>query len=126
MNSVADAALYSAVIFGIVWRKWAFIEQHGAWIAVAVGSYVLTSLAGLIKFGRVPSYHTYAAKVSAYLVFAAVVSLFTDWAHWPVLLASVAVTLTNLEATLMTIILPRWISDLRSVVHAYHCRRQVS
>ena len=126
LDSVADAALYSATIFGIFWRKWDVIQLYSPWIVVAVISYGLTSVAGLIKFGRVPSYHTYAAKVSAYFAFMAVICLFSGWANWPVLAASVAVTLTNLEATVMTIILPRWISDLRSVVHAYDCRRQIS
>jgi CDP-diacylglycerol--glycerol-3-phosphate 3-phosphatidyltransferase len=126
LDSVADATMYTALLFGMGWLKWDFIVANWPWFLVAMASYWLTSLTGLIKFRRIPSYHTYAAKTSAYFVFFAVVCLFTDWPDWPFYVAVVAVTLTNLEATLMTLVLPDWTADLRSVFHAVKHRSRAS
>jgi CDP-diacylglycerol--glycerol-3-phosphate 3-phosphatidyltransferase len=126
LDSVADAVLYTALLFGIGWLEWDFVLAHWPWFLMVLASYWLTSLVGLFKFRRIPSYHTYGAKCSAYLVFIAVVCLFGEWAEWPFYLAAMAVTLTNLEATLMTLVLNEPTVDLRSLWHAVTRRRQPS
>lgn len=85
----------------------------------------MTSAAGLWKFGRWPSYHTRGAKTSWLLVLIATVSLLTDWSIWPLRIAAWGVTLTNVEATLITIVLPRWQADVPSLYHALRLRRRL-
>ena len=115
LDSVADATLYASLFFGIGWLKWEFIQQQWPWFVSVVLSYALTSLVGLFKFRRLPSYHTRMAKLSAHLVFIAVVCIFMNWAVWPFYVAASAVTVTNLEATWITMILKKWTVDVRSV-----------
>ncbi len=126
LDSAADAALYTAMLFGIGWMKWDFVMANWPWLLLVTASYWLTSLAGLIKFRQIPSYHTYGAKVSAHLVFIAAVCLFAGWADWTFYVAVLAVTITNIEATLMTLILSQPKVDVRSLVHAVTVRHQVS
>ena len=116
LDSIADAALYASLLFGLGWLKWDFIQQHWPWFAGIAFSYALTSLAGMLKFRRLPSYHTRMAKLSAHLVFIAVVCIFAGWAVWPFYVAATAVIVTNLEATLITILLKDWIVDVPSVI----------
>ena len=124
LDSAADAVLYAALLFGICWLKWDFLQENFAWIAAGLVSYAVSCVAGLVKFGRLPSYHTYAAKTSWHLANIAIVCLFAGWAEWPVYVAAVAVVLTNIEATLMTCVLPAWEVDVRSLLHAARRREE--
>ena len=125
LDSFADATLYGCTLLGIGWLRWEFFEQELWWLSMGVGSYLLTSLAGLIKFGRIPSYHTRAAKVCWLLAGLATVSLLMNWSPWFFRVAIIGVTYTNLEATLMTIILPEWTSDVSYLMVAIRKQRAV-
>lgn len=126
LDSAADATLYTALLFGICWLKGDFLREHAPWIIGAAISYALTSVAGLIRFRRLPSYHTWAAKTSWHLVNIAVVCLFAGWAIWPFCVACVAVVVTNVEATAITFVLPVYEVDVRSIFHAVKRSRQQS
>ncbi len=115
LDSFADAALYGALILGVCVLVWDVVRPDFAWIAVALGSYVVTTVAGLIKYRRVPSYHTRAAKNSQGVVLLAGITLGLGIAVWPLYVAAIAVTLTNIEATLLTIVLPEWRADVSSL-----------
>lgn len=115
LDSFADAALYTALLVGTALLRWDAFRAEYLWLAVAVGSYFLTTLTGLIKYHRVPSYHTWAAKKSQALVLLAGIAIVLGWGVWPLRLAALAVTLTNIEATLMTCVLPTWRADVSSL-----------
>jgi CDP-diacylglycerol--glycerol-3-phosphate 3-phosphatidyltransferase len=109
------------------------VREQGPWILAALISYAVTSLAGLMKFGKWPSYHTRAAKTSWFLAGIAILFVFADYlpffAEYSVLalrIATVAVTLTNIEATIMTLVLPTWVADLPSLWHALRLKRRMT
>lgn len=124
LDSWADAALYGALLFGALWLHGATLRAELGWILAAVTSYALSTIAGFQKYGRWPSYHTRAAKTSWLLIVAAAVCLFQAWAAWPLRVASVAVTLSNLEALLITILSGDWRADVESVFHVLRGRRR--
>jgi len=124
LDSFADGMLYGCTLLGLGWLKWELIERDFVWVLVGLGSYVLTSLAGLIKFGRLPSYHTRAAKICWLLAGLATVALLMDWSPWFFRTAVLGVTYTNLEATLMTITLSEWTSDLSHFGEALRRERE--
>ena len=126
LDSVADASMYAALLFGLVWLHGDLVRKEWPWFAAAVVSYFVTSLAGLIKYRRLPSYHTRGAKTSWFLVSMAALSLFAEGPLWPLRLAAAAVVLTNIEATVMTCILDEWHADVPSVWHALQLRRDSS
>ncbi len=115
LDSFADAVLYTALVLGVLLLCWEALRAELGWITVAVGSYVITTGAGLIKYRRVPSYHTFAAKKSQGIVLLAGVLLVLGISVWPTRLAALAVTLTNIEATLLTLVLPSWQADVSSL-----------
>ena len=123
LDSIADAALYTATLFGLGWLKWDLIQQEAAWLIAALLSYALTSGAGLLKYGRIPSYHTRAAKTCWLLVGLATVSILADWSIWPLRIASGAVVLTNLEAVAITAVLPDWTPEVRTLAAALWKRK---
>ena len=115
LDSWADAALYAALLFGMVVMYGDTLRAELSWIAPALLSYLLSTVAGLWKYHRWPSYHTRAAKISWFLTGCAVIALFLGWAVWPLRLAAVAITLTNLEALCITWLSPRWRVDVAGV-----------
>jgi len=123
LDSWADAALYAALIFGVVVIYNDVLRAELSWVLLALGSYLASTLAGFWKYQRWPSYHTRAAKTSWLLTAVAVIALFTDWSIWPLRIAALAVTLTNLEALAITAISPQWRADVTSIYHAWRDNR---
>ena len=122
LDSWADAALYTALLFGALWLHGATLRTQLIWILTAAASYAISTTAGLIKYRRWPSYHTRSAKTSWFLIAVGVVCFFEEWAVWPLQVALVAITLTNLEALTITILSPNWRADVESVFHVLWAR----
>ena len=125
LDSFADAALYGALLLGVAILCRDVWLQEWPWIAMALSSYLLTNTAALIKYRRLPSYHTWAAKRSQVLVLWAGITLALELAVWPLRFAAIAVTLTNLEATLLTCVLPTWQADVSSLWKVLADRRSM-
>jgi CDP-diacylglycerol--glycerol-3-phosphate 3-phosphatidyltransferase len=115
LDSFADATLYTCLLFGVLVLCKEALRDELIWIAVAVASYAVTTIAGLIKYGRVPSYHTVAAKKTQGIVLLAGIFLVLEIYVWPTRVAALAATLTNIEATLLTLVLPTWQADVPSL-----------
>jgi CDP-diacylglycerol--glycerol-3-phosphate 3-phosphatidyltransferase len=98
--------------------RWDVLGPEAPWWIIGILSYALTTGAGLWKYGRVPSYHTYGAKISQWLVLVGAVCILLDYAVWPFRLAMLAGIITNLEARAITWILPEWHADVLSIFHA--------
>jgi CDP-diacylglycerol--glycerol-3-phosphate 3-phosphatidyltransferase len=118
LDSVADATLYGCTLVALLVLQGAFVLREAVWVALAVGSYPVSVGACLVKFRRLPSYHTRLAKVSWFLTLVAVLAIFGDWSPWPLRAAMVAVLITNLEATAITLVLPTWRVNVPSLFHA--------
>jgi CDP-diacylglycerol--glycerol-3-phosphate 3-phosphatidyltransferase len=114
-DSIADAAMYGALLFGCIWLKGDAIAAEAPWIVAALGCYTVSCLTALIKFRRLPSHHTYSAKTAWLITVAAAVALMSGWASWPLRVAAVAVALGNLESTSITLLSDRWQADVPTV-----------
>jgi phosphatidylglycerophosphate synthase len=123
LDTVADVSLYTALLFGLFWLKGEALASQWPWIGVAMFSYALSVGAALLKFGGFPSYHTRAAKTCWFLVSVASITLFAGWSTWPIRLAAIAVTATNLEAVAITLVLKTPHVDLPSIYHACKIRQ---
>lgn len=119
LDSIADTTLYTTLVLGAVWMKWEVLQGEVAWLVAAAVGYAVTCVTTLFRFGRLPSYHTRAAKTSWFLVTVASVSLFADWSLLPLRITAAAAVLTNLEQTAMTFILSEWRADVPSIYHAW-------
>lgn len=124
LDSFADSVLYAAMLIGVMVLSWETVKHEMIWLAMAVGSYAVTTGYGLWKFGRIPSYHSFGAKKSQWLVLAAGIALVLGWSVWPLRIAAIAVTLTNLEATAMTHLLDEWKADILTIFHIWPDRKK--
>ena len=124
LDSWADAALFSALLFGLLVLYYDVLIADLPFVIAALGTYLVSTSAGFWKYRRWPSYHTRAAKTSWFLTAVAVIALFLDLALWPLRLALVAITLTNIEATAITMISPAWRANVTSIYHAWRHNEQ--
>lgn len=119
LDSMADVTLYVALGLAIIWLRPQLIASTWPWVASAAGSYALSVIVCAIKFRKMPSYHTRAAKIGWFATsVAALAVLFFPW-HWPIVLVGVYVTLSNLEATAISFRLRTWQSDVPTLYHAW-------
>ena len=124
LDSVADVTLYACLLIGGAYLARGIVQQEGLWIGTAIASYAASLAAGWWKFGRLPAYHTRAAKTAWLLVLIGAYCVFSHQGVWAIRIAMGAVTLTNIEALLITRALPKWRADVPSYRHALQIARQ--
>ena len=124
LDSWADAALFASLLFGLVRMYSEALLAELPFVISAIGGYFISTLAGFWKYGRWPSYHTRAAKSSWFFTGVAVIALFLDIATWPLRVALIAVTLTNIEAISITLVSPVWQANVVSIYHAWKAREE--
>lgn len=124
LDSFADSVLYAALIAGGLILSWDLLQHELIWLAVAIASYAATSFYGIIKFGRIPSYHTYAAKKTQWIALAAGVILILGWSAWPMRICVIALVLTNVEAMAITYVLKEWKADVLTLFHLWPTPRK--
>ncbi len=123
LDSTADATLAGSTLFAGLWLHWAMLQLEVPFMVAAIGTYVVSSIYGLWKFHQIPTYHTYGAKKSWGLITIGVVCIFGGWATWPFRVALIIVTLTNIEAILITRALTSPHVDVLSIFHALRLER---
>lgn len=122
LDSVSDALMYAALGLSFWWLEPAVISAEMGWLAAAAGTWALSAVVALARFGRLPSYHTRAAKIGWLVVGG--IALYTIWSGdgrvvpW----ALGWVVLTNLEAVAIGLLLPGWRSDVPTFAHAIRSR----
>ena len=122
-DTVADALMYLAIGLSFWWLEGDVIVREAEWFAAVGVSWLASAAVALVRFGRMPSYHTWGAKLS-WLV-AAVVALLWLAAGWssgvPWVLG--LVILTNLEAAAIGLTLPEWRTNVPTLWHALDARQ---
>ncbi len=125
LDSWADAAMYAGLLGGAWFLSRQVLQQEAVWLAIGLGSYALTSGFGFWKFRRVPSYHTYGAKITQWIALVAGVFLVLEWSTWPLRIAAIAVAITNLEATAISMVLKDWRADVLTLFHVWPHDRKI-
>jgi cardiolipin synthase len=128
LDTVADACLGLSLVACVAWLDLPFLKQFWGVIAGVLGSYALSSLGSLLKFGIWPSYHNLLAKLG--MAFGSLTGLMilaraAGWWAPPLgplfLFTSGLITLANIEAMLITFRLRHPRSNVASIFSL--CRR---
>lgn len=124
LDSVADLAMYFALIVAMIRFEGRTLLGIWPWLAVAIATYALAGIASLAKFGKWPSHHARMAKVSWFLVLAGTVLFLAQGSLWLLQLAMVTTTLANLQSLTITRVLPQWTTDIPTVAEAKRLRSE--
>jgi cardiolipin synthase len=124
LDSAADVLVYGAVALSLWWLERSVILDNLGLVLGAIGTWWLSAFVCLGRFGRLPSYHTRAAKLGWLIAgVASLVLIFNGNAvAFPWALGWVA--LTNLEAVAIGFVLPEWRANVPSIVNAVRVRRR--
>lgn len=118
LDSVVDAVMYAAVGLSFWWMEGMVIRAHAPWFLAVALSWGLSAVSGLVRFGRLPSYHSWGAKISWLVVSLTTLDLLLTGSSRAVPWALALVVLTNLEAVAIGLALPRWRPDVPTLWHA--------
>jgi len=122
-DSCADTVFYLGTAVAM-WMRAPLPLRENAWLIAALfaleaGSYGLD----FWKFGKAASYHSYLAKVWGLVLVVAIVCVLLDGG--PVWIVTIAVglgVLVNLEGVAMSLILPQWQNDVKTLAVAMRIR----
>lgn len=122
-DSLADTAFYLCVAAAIGFRMPAVWHQCRSGLLLVIGCEALRLTFDLIKFGKPASYHSYLAKSWGLVLATAVMFAFaTQHASMWLTAAVVLGVLSNLETLAMSIMLPVWRHDVKTLAGAWRNR----
>lgn len=123
LDSGVDAIMYAALGLSLWWLEEAVIRSNLVLLLAVLGSWLLSAGIGFFRFGRLPSYHMWSAKISWF--WAACALLILLLAGNPILipLALGLAAFANLHAVAISLILPAWKADVWSLRQAWRIRQ---
>lgn len=123
LDAAADAATYLVLFFAVLSLWPEFVLAHSVLLAAALTLYGLNHLWSLLRFRRLPAYHTWAGKTSAVLMAAGMLLWFVSGIGALFTAALVVSIVSVLEQLAITALLTHWHADLPTLVHALRLRR---
>jgi len=125
LDSVGDTLLWFVSVYG-VWRfHREVIDDHALLCGVTIGLWALEYVLGMLRYGRLSSFHTYLSKIAGYLLGIYLGVLFVFGHHtWLLYLACGASILGNVEEFILLAMLPQWRADVGGVRRVLRERSQ--
>jgi phosphatidylglycerophosphate synthase len=125
-DSVADTIFYLGVVWALWLREPEVLRGNWRWWA---GLFAIEGFRygfDFWKFGKAASYHSYMAKVWGLLIAVAVVGVLSfGGLRWLVWVALVFGILVNAEGLTMSLMLPQWKSDVKTLGRAWELRKRM-
>ncbi len=115
LDSWADVTTYLTIALCCWWLWPDVVNREILYVGLIVASCLLPALAGMLKFGRFTSYHTWGVKIAAAAMGLTLYVLFLGGPLWPFRAAAVICILAAIEEIVITWFLPEPESNLRSV-----------
>jgi phosphatidylglycerophosphate synthase len=123
LDSLGDLMIVLTLLPG-VWLLWPeIVKRESVYIVVGLLSYLLPTVIGFVRFGRMTSYHTYGAKAMAVLTGISLVLLFLDVTRLPFRVCVPLAVLEGIEEVAITFVLPQWRANVPSLIHALRLKR---
>ncbi len=116
LDSLADIGTYILAITGILIFKWTEVGSAGIMLWVFIGTYLLSYLVSIIKFGKFPSLHLYSCKTGGYVqgIFFFVL-FFSGYYQWLFFTAMIWGIVSYTEETIILLMLPEMRSNCKGL-----------
>jgi CDP-diacylglycerol--glycerol-3-phosphate 3-phosphatidyltransferase len=115
LDSWADVITYLTIALSCWWLWPEIVNRELLYVGLIVASFLLPAAMGIYKFGCFTSYHTWAVKIAAAAMGSSLYILFLGGPASPFRIAAVLCIVAALEEMLITWLLVKPESNLRSV-----------
>lgn len=122
LDTIADVAIYMVLPVCIWWLWPELIIAEWIYVLIIVVSILLPMTAGFIKFRLPTSYHTWLVKAAATVTAVSTLVMLLGGPELPFRMASFLCLAAGIEEVLITLMMNRPRSDVRSIVHALKYR----
>lgn len=123
LDSYGDMTAYLTTPLAAWWLWPDIIKEELPYIITVVGVYLLPAFFSFVKFGRIASYHTWSAKISAVLISIGIVLLFGFHDNRLFHIAIGFVIFEAIENIAITFLLPKPEINVHSLWHLLKERR---
>ena len=124
LDSWGDFAIYMTVPLCAWWLWPDLIRREAVYVTAVVAGFAVPVAIGFVKYRRLTSYHTWAAKFSAVVLSAATLLLLVFDIAWPFRAAAAVLAVSALEEMAITFTLPQWQSNVPTLWHAVKSSRE--
>ena len=126
MDSWSDLVLCFTVLLG-VWLLFPELVRHeGIYVLILLVSYIIPTVVALVKYRRIPSYHTRIAKIAGVLTAVTGLILLLRGPSLPFRLVVLLVVIEAIEESAITVVLPQLTGNVPSLAEAYKIRSRDS
>lgn len=115
LDSLADLLTYMTIAVCSFWLWPELVMRELLYVLIIVGSCIAPPAAGMIKFGRLTSYHTWLVKLAAASVGVSLFILILGGPVWPLRMAAIVSLCASLEELAITALLSDPKSNVRSL-----------
>jgi len=118
LDSLADIGTFLLAISGFWIFERGFVIEHQTAFLLLFGFYSIPQMLSLIKFGRPTSFHLYSNKIVGYIQGIFIFTFFV-FGYWDVYFYCMvaASCLADFEVLLLVLMVPRLISNAKSIFH---------
>lgn len=95
-------------------------------LLIVISTQLISWCIDLLKYRRFANYHAYSSKAWGVTLFIASIALFGFNNAQLLWLPIIVGILSHIEEMAMSLVLPRWIHDVPSIVHALKIRQQIA
>jgi CDP-diacylglycerol---glycerol-3-phosphate 3-phosphatidyltransferase len=122
LDSIADLATWAFLPLCLFWLWPDVITAQAPWLAVAIVAFALPTTVGLLRWGRLTSYHTFGAKLCSWAMAVGALALVVAGEDALFHAATLLLALSAIEELAITFVLPSWRADVPSLLHALRAR----
>ena len=126
LDSWADSLSWIGFTLGAIALWPDRLHSLGGWVLAALLAFLIPGLYGLIKYHRLPSFHTWSAKAAMAGMGVSVLLMFGNITPFPFYASVCFLGLVGLEETLMVHWLPEPRTDLRTARQAWKLKKGFS
>ena len=126
LDSWADLLTSLSLPIAGWWLRPEVVREEAGFLLAGIAFYLLAPFCGWLKFRRLTSYHTWAAKAAAVALAIAVIVIFAGGPGWLLRIAMPLAVVACVEEIIMTTVLKQWQANVPTLWHAMQVQRRTN